>query len=154
MMYVKMINKKAISPMIATVLMVAFAIVLAILVWFWYSGVMDDYTNKPGLTGQQSCAQEVDFTLGSATMVGTDISFEIENKGSVDINKFKVIITGDSLVTVDTSTGVLQASTIPLSVPFDSSAIGTPTKIEVMPIIVIQGQVSICDENMEISSVS
>ena len=74
-----MTNKKAISPMIATVLMVAFAIVLAILVWFWYSGVIDDYTNKLGLTGQQSCAQEVDFTLGAATIIGTDISFEIEN---------------------------------------------------------------------------
>ena len=39
-------NKKGISPLIATVLLVAFVILIAVLIWFWWDNVIKDQISK------------------------------------------------------------------------------------------------------------
>ncbi len=151
-------NKKAISPLIATVLLISFVIILAILVWFWYSGIIEDWTDKSGITGDQQCAMDVDFVINSAaTNPGnTSVLFEIENQGAIHINNFRVIITGStgSIATNETNSGVLMATTSQLSMNYDQAALGTLETMDIIPIISVQGQTFTCDQKLQTSSVN
>ena len=42
--------KKGISPLVATVLLIGFVIVIAVTVWFWYRGIVEEQAQKTGTT--------------------------------------------------------------------------------------------------------
>jgi flagellin-like protein len=150
-------NKKAISPLIATVLLVAFVIILAILVWFWYAEIIEDWTEKSGITGDQQCAMDVDFVINSATPNpgNTAILFEIENKGAIHINNFRIILKGSTGLTAtnETNLGVLMATTSQLSMNYDSINLGNVETIDIIPIISVQGQVFTCNQKQQTSNI-
>lgn len=83
-------NKRGISPLIATVLIIGFTIVLAVLVIVWLSGVFEGELDKSqcGIKGQDFCASLsgigglLDVT---ATQAGTDAAVDITAVWAGDI---------------------------------------------------------------------
>ncbi len=64
------LNKKGISPLIATVLLIGFVIMMAILIWFWWNKVLKEQARKIGetSTAEWICANEVEFSASGGTL--------------------------------------------------------------------------------------
>ncbi|MCX6711503.1 MAG: hypothetical protein NT139_00490 [Candidatus Woesearchaeota archaeon] len=78
-------NKKGISPLIATVLLIGFTVALAAVIMTWGGGFVRDMTRNTEQSTQSAlkCTQ-LDFKIQRASCTG----LTIENKGSVDIKSF------------------------------------------------------------------
>jgi len=78
-------NKKGISPLIATVLLIGFTVALAAVIMTWGGGFVRDMTRSTEQSTQSAlkCTQ-LDFKIQKASCTG----LTIENKGSVDIKSF------------------------------------------------------------------
>jgi len=78
-------NKRGISPLIATVLLIGFTVALAAVIMTWGSGFVRNMTTATEQNTQSAlkCTQ-LDFKIQKATCSG----LTIENKGSVDIKSF------------------------------------------------------------------
>lgn len=80
-------NKKGLSPIIATVLLILLVLVLAGIIFTWMRGFVSEQLVKGSKTVEQAC-QEVDFDVQFVTT--TDL--EIVNRGNVPISSFEVKI--------------------------------------------------------------
>jgi len=99
-------NKKGISPLIATVLIIGFTIVLAVLVITWISGTVNDQTESTDcMVGlQNQCLQSVGALSVAQVGAAQNANVNIVNEGSVVYNTGKLVLldsTGASLALVD-----------------------------------------------------
>tara|TARA_Y100000310_G_C20659472_1_gene803877 strand:+ start:1729 stop:2283 length:555 start_codon:yes stop_codon:yes gene_type:complete len=108
-------NKKGISPLIATVLLIGFAVALAAVVMTWG---LDFIKTTADTTTEQStrtlvCASELQFEISAvdcyddsnpAAIVPGKIS--IDNRGQIDITQviLRIHDSADNVVSIDTST--------------------------------------------------
>lgn len=142
-------NKRGISPLVATVLLVAIVIIIGVLIFFWYTDVLEKQQEKEQLTSELICSQKVEFKLESvgcfkSTENNADeynIVFKVENTGEAHINKFKVIVrdkdSGNVLANMQTGTGVNFPQTEQLSIKIDSGLLNNQKlEVEVIPIII------------------
>lgn len=87
-------KKRGISPLIATVLLIGFTIVLAALVMRWGSTMFRDVTIETGCESDAivTCSQSVSIELTGATYDGTSKvgSISVVSNGDKDIDKFVV----------------------------------------------------------------
>lgn len=151
-------NKRGISPLVATVLLVAIVIIIGLLIYFWYSNVLIKQTEKEQLTSELICAQKIEFELkniGCSIPLNssdpTAVIFKATNTGSAHINKFQVVVRyndGD-VINVQTGTGVNYPETEQLSAEVPDLISGTVLDIEVTPIIINQGTAKECTEQMK-----
>jgi flagellin-like protein len=77
-------NKRGISPVIASVLMILMVVVLSGMVFLWARGFITEQVEKFGKPIEEQCAA-INFV---ATKVGNDL--EILNRGSIDIRHFDI----------------------------------------------------------------
>lgn len=107
-------NKKGISPLIATVLLIGFAVALAAVVMTWG---LDFIKNTADATESQTqntliCASDLSFVISDVNPSAGSVT--VDNRGQVDIKSIIFRIYGDSGVdTIDSANGVLN----PMSVP-------------------------------------
>ena len=92
-------NKKGISPLIATVLLIGFSVALAAVVMTWGLDYLKGTTEKVGGKTDEVllCATELDFEISSVDCnTGT---VQVQNNGAVDIANltFRVYKSGDVL---------------------------------------------------------
>ena len=57
------VNKKGVSPLVASILLVAIVIVIAFLVFWWYGDYVAENLDKSGITADQACMQDVGFSI-------------------------------------------------------------------------------------------
>jgi len=95
-------TRKAVSPVIATVILVAVAITVAVGVSYWMGGISSQYTQF----------EKVEIQTGYATAVtgGWNITLTVKNSGSADATITHVFV-NDVPVTSLTATGVAANST-------------------------------------------
>ena len=95
-------ERKAISPVIATVILVAVAITVAVGVSYWMSGISSQYTQF----------EKVEIQTGYATVVtgGWNITLTIKNSGSADSTITHVFV-NDVPVTSLTASAVVAGQT-------------------------------------------
>ncbi len=107
-------NKKGISPLIATVLLIGFAVALAAVVMTWG---LDFIQETAEATEDQTkntlvCASDLSFAISDVST--TEGTITIDNRGQVDIKSLIFRIYGvDGVDTVDTS----EETITPMSVP-------------------------------------
>ena len=93
-------NKKGISPLIATVLLVGLVVTIAMVVFFWYGNYLEEFLNKQGVELEASCTQDVQIYLSELscdTYTGeTFLNFKIENQGSATLRGLNVAYILDS----------------------------------------------------------
>ena len=83
-------NKKGISPLISTVLIIGFTIVLAVLVITWISGTVDDTTSE---TDCMTDAQNICLDSIGALKLSVSASdyLIVVNEGADDIDKITIV---------------------------------------------------------------
>lgn len=83
----KMRKKKAISPLIATVLLIGFTVALATVVMLWAKGYITERAEKEGaLSEKQLECTYIDMTVNKAVLSGNVLSLELENKAEKSID--------------------------------------------------------------------
>jgi len=81
-------RKRGLSPVIATVLLIALVLVLAAIIFMWARGFISEQIEKFGTPIEDLCST-VDFDIEIIdTAIGYD--FEIANRGNVPIHKFDI----------------------------------------------------------------
>jgi len=150
-------NKKAISPLLATVLLVAFIIIIAVLVWLWWGNVVKEASEKTSVKtqGQFACQNEVEFIVKdiSCTYIDPNTAIiNIENKGSSRIDNFKAIVTdssGDLSVIPNLDESIFPAEAKQISVTHNLT---TPSKITLIPMVAREGFLTVCNEKQIIQN--
>jgi flagellin-like protein len=131
-------NKRGLSPLIATILLVGFAVVVVTLVMVWGTGFVLEIQEKEGTLaqGRLTCVADVRINVLSIEKIDfTTIDVNVVNIGA-RIDGFVFRITGDvgtEVVTVNQ--GVEQAETKSVEVVFDSVESGDLLNgaVEVIP---------------------
>ena len=101
-------SKKGISPLIATVLVIGFTIVLAALVIQWGGGLFKDIQDRTGETaeGNEKCAtQLLNLEIGQVKKeAGSNtVTLIIDNLNQIDVSKFdfRLYLGNDEVKTLD-----------------------------------------------------
>tara|TARA_Y100000310_G_C20342990_1_gene650701 strand:- start:141 stop:617 length:477 start_codon:yes stop_codon:yes gene_type:complete len=81
-------NRRGISPVIASVLLIALVLVLAAIIFLWARGFISEQIEKFGTPIEDLCA-EVNFDI---EVVASNVSynFEVANRGNVPIHNFDI----------------------------------------------------------------
>lgn len=130
-------NKRGVSPVIATVLLIAIVIVIAAIIFIWASGFLSERAQKSGRAVELSCP-EISFTAGYD---GPDASGNkkvgVINRGNVPIYAFNVKEVGDGEVLVYKNLGstITQGDTAQVEIPSHISG-------EILMVPVILGESS------------
>lgn len=156
-----MTNKKGISPLIATILLVALVIAIALIVWFWYANFLQDQTRKLGeqALAEGECVLDVDFKIESASCnaaTPNNILISLRNEGKINIADFRVRVfdaAGKSQMII-VGEGLLETHAKQTSVEYDPAKIGTPKRIEIMPIVTTEGAVKTCTNKVALVSLT
>lgn len=131
-------GKKAVSPIVSTVLLIMIVIVLASIIFVWSKGfIKEAYTKQVGGQTQdvnQICSSGLDL----APFVNPDGSFGFTNNGNVPIYGFnlKLISSGTGTSTIGTyfaNTSVNPSKTV--IVPSNIYNYNLYSQIEIIPII-------------------
>lgn len=139
-------KKRGVSPLIATVLLIGFAVIVAAAVWMWYGNIVKGQFMKQGALSEieSACLSDIDLQVVSASKSGTDITIDIKNSGNKIFNGIRVIVNGgeDVLSEKETFKPTEQKS---LTVKTSKAGI-IPKDITVMPMIVRQGVPGTCSD--------
>ncbi len=158
-------NKKGISPLIATVLLIGFAVALAAVVMTWGLDFIKSTADATESQTQNTliCASDLSFAISDVNP--SDGSITVDNRGQVNIKSviFR-IYTPDGVETVDSASGALNLESIPkfgvkdfkdnITVPPStilSDLLDTATKVEA--IATVAGDVGeediVCPQNIQ-----
>ncbi|HLC55858.1 MAG TPA: archaellin/type IV pilin N-terminal domain-containing protein [Candidatus Nanoarchaeia archaeon] len=151
----KRVNEKGLSPLIATVLLIGFAIAIAILIWFWYGNFVKNQAEKEkSLTeGKLACSQEVNFQVKkidklSPSQASPDygLSITVENKGTTRIDDFRVKIKGQTTESLTAGQSLDRTSSRQFSVSYDHNKVGDPILATITPMIIRNKSLVTCDQ--------
>jgi flagellin-like protein len=95
-------NKRGVSPVIATVLLISIVIVLSGIVYLWAQGFVTEGTQKFGEPIERAC-DSIDFAADVVPSNG-DYVLEINNRANVPLYGFDVKILGEGTVKVHETT--------------------------------------------------
>ena len=152
-----MLNKKGISPLIATILLVALVIAIALIVWFWYANYLQIKADKIGkkAIAEGECVLNIEFKIESASCspaAPNNILISLRNEGKVNIADFRVRVYGTSgsqMIIVGKDLPETQSTQT--SVQYDPSTIGTPQRIEVLPVVSSEGTITTCTNKIALA---
>ncbi|MBM3228537.1 hypothetical protein FJZ20_01475 [Candidatus Pacearchaeota archaeon] len=84
-------NKKGVSPVIATVLLIAMVIIIGLIIFFWFRGLTKEAITKFGGVNVELVCEDVQFQAAYSPTVGT---VSISNLGNVPIYDLRLKISG------------------------------------------------------------
>jgi len=115
-------NKKAISPVVSTVIMLGFAIALGIIVIGWG----EEIEQKTYLDCDKVRIELVIIDNEPVLCYNNEgLDFMIENRGSIDIKGFKLNIIGDKDISkVEIEQSIKIGDVVKMTVPYDRERIG------------------------------
>ncbi len=162
-------SRKAVSPLIATVLLIAFAVALGAVVMNWGRGYVEDTANiaRERSDTEVTCASEVDVDIveidsvpqicynASFTLDNTSVEFIAENKQSRDVEWIQVRLIGTATrvpLTMDLSTQASNLTTNQaklMNISFETATFGTPQQIKLTPYIKVGASEVACPSSAE-----
>lgn len=144
---IKIMKKRGISPLVATVLLLGFTVALAAVIMTWGQGFTRDIQKTTEETSniQVICATDVVFDIDNACEVDANtVRVVIKNDGARDIDSFKArLYRSGSDVSTANVTGV-SAFGIKSK---DISKTGTIKLVELLPVITVGGKSITCSQN-------
>jgi flagellin-like protein len=149
-------NKKGISPLIATVLIIGFTVALAAVIMTWgqsFSKSMSQSTEETTAV-QLACAQDVQFDLTNVCHDGAgNLKLTVENNGNKDLDEITARIKKDqstidvvSALTIDVG---LSAFGLDVYDVFEADLVNVVnatavTEVELIPLITVGGKQVTC----------
>ena len=149
-------DKKGVSPLIATILLVAIVIVIAFLVFWWYGEFVQNQLDKSDATAEQACLQDVSFGLSDGNCTDGDsaemkiISFSVDNTGDVRIGSFRALVEGDSSISQEIAQGVEQGVSTKLSLLVNIDDLGNSLDVEIIPMVSAGGTTKHCTDQSQL----
>lgn len=146
-------SKKGVSPLIATILLIAFAVALGSVVMNWglnlNLGKSTDFCRNVEIKIRNIDAAEVCF--GGFGQNGY-INFIIDNSGAIDVNGLAIWITGDKGTRLfDLDNILIKKDSLydkkDKEVTYDFSAFGNIKQVQFIPKIKIEQATEICPKN-------
>jgi flagellin-like protein len=121
-------NRKAVSPVIATLLMIAIAVASGTLVYVWSMGIVGTLQSSGGQQTKQQLMME------AYKAVGTSWTFNLRNPGSATLTVAAVYINGTTCTFQPTSPTIAPATSQQLTVNVSglsglTMGVGYPVKI-------------------------
>ncbi|MBI2110650.1 hypothetical protein HYT51_02625 [Candidatus Woesearchaeota archaeon] len=131
-----MYHKKAFSPLVATIILIGFTILLAALVFTWSGRLITETEEIIGTMIQSSEDMRIEVEDVAYDSYGT-ILFTVENKQNKLIDNLTVILTGEEGTQAILTSGLNQYETNRFTILFDPLITGINlTKIEVIPVTI------------------
>lgn len=153
-------NKKGISPLIATVLIIGFTVALAAVIMVWGQGFIKGMQEKTeaGADVQLTCAQDVVVAVSDACIipavapaVPTQLKVTVKNDGNKDLSTLtlRVYESASKIATVNlgalTAFGVNTFTATPTGI-----TVGSIQQVEVVPQVMISGKPVACAQSAAI----
>jgi len=134
-------KKRGISPVIATVLLIAMVVVVALIIFIWFRGMVGESATKFGKNIELVC-EDVEFDASFSSSTDT---LSIVNRGNVPIFRVRIKIFEEGSHTTEeldsddgwVDTGLGQGGTF--SGPLDLGDLN-PDKITVFPVLIGEGK--------------
>ncbi|HZX12042.1 MAG TPA: archaellin/type IV pilin N-terminal domain-containing protein [Candidatus Nanoarchaeia archaeon] len=141
---------RAISPLVATVILIGLVVVIGSLLWFFLGRTIDDIIEKEGAKCNAQQAAEIDYTLTRCTPCtpgicapGQETLLVIKNTGRTRITGFRVKIADGTTQTIDPDLLPAEEKTIIVR-----SASADGDEIRLFPVIIKEGKVITCSEKL------
>ncbi len=137
-------GRKGVSPIIATVLLIALVVVIAAIIFFWAKRFVGEACEKGGTSTENKCA-EVNLEVSRAGS-----TLYLDNQGNVAIAKVRIKInSGGSESVVDEDVNLAAGLATTIDVPDISGA----EEVTILPVLQGAAKSSACEdvcENLEI----
>lgn len=152
-----MYKKRGISPLIATVLLVGFVIIIAVAVYLWYGNIIKGELVKRSALAEidSDCEALISLSVSDAAYSGSGIVVTIKNTGSEIFNGVRVLADySDKNVVLSEKEMFKPGEVKELTFSCDECGGSSPNKIEVMPMIVRQGIPGTCSSKKVVYNLS
>ena len=135
------LNRKAVSPLIATVLLISFAVALGAVVMAFGSKTFEESFTKNCLN--------IDLKISSACYapVSQKLKMDLLNNGKADIASFKLWIAGDSVFKTTIEEKINKGESISKEVDYNPSTYGEASSISIIPSVKKGDQTIWCIDN-------
>src|SRR3989344_8590518 len=143
-------KKRGISPLIATVLLIGFTIVLAAAIFQWGSSLFEKIkaqSEEKALT-KITCVSDVNIDIKQACNLISSALITIDNKGNINVKGLTVRLIGDKTYVqkVDEEIDSFGAKKISVKMPY---GITNLKQVEVFPRILVDGKEQTCDSKIK-----
>ncbi len=134
-------KKRGVSPLVATVILVAIVIIIALLLWFWYNNFLEEQRSKAQVELTQECVQNTELQVRSASCIenlGTyTIALDLSNTGSSKITSFIFSIDSYSDSVSRGSGKILDPGTsLDYTLQTNSTELdGAPQEVKIIPVV-------------------
>lgn len=137
---IRNLKKRGVSPVIATVLLISMVVIIGIIIFLWFRGMVGETVTKFGKNIELAC-EDVVFDASYSKEIGTEEkTLYISNNGVVPIYDMNVKIEGAgshetkklSVISSWTEEKGIQGGVFSEDI---SSAVGTSTKLTLTPIL-------------------
>jgi|SRR3989344_4963824 len=145
-------EKRGISPLIATVLIIGFTIVLAATIFQWGGSLVEKLKgqSEEGLT-KITCATDVNIDIKQACDMINSVLLTVDNKGNIPVKGLTVRLIGEKTDVQKVENSEIDpfgAKKISATIPFDMRS-SRPTKVEVFPRILVDGKEQTCESEIK-----
>jgi len=154
-------SKKGVSPLIATVLLIAFAVALGAVVMNWGRTYVEDTAKfaREKSDIEIKCSSDVKLEFLKIKDVkhicyyydasNLKVNFTVENTGKLDVYGLQVTVVGNKEVNtteidLEASNNVLKRARFYKNTSVNMGDIGDPSQIRIVPVIKIEGNKNAC----------
>ncbi len=156
------LKKKGVSPLIATVLLIAFAVALGAVVMNWGRTYVEETADKAKQTSDTKVSCSMDIAMKYVTINGDKqlcynetenyIQFTLLNTGTKNIELLQAIIIGADSIYVNSSldnSSILASHPLKTNITYDFDTYGSIQKISLTPAIKVEGKIEpvLCADN-------
>jgi flagellin-like protein len=146
------LKKKAVSPLIATVLLIAFAVALGAVVMNWGRTYVEETAEKAQKTSNTKVSCSMDVNLKYVTLNGRKqicynesedvIRFTLQNSGSKTIEGIDVQVIGaeDFYITTISNSSIRSSFLLKTNITYDFTTYGDIQKVSLIPKISVEGE--------------
>ncbi len=153
-------KKRGVSPLVATVILVAIVVIIALLLWFWYNNFLEEQREKAGIDLAMECAQNTELQVRSSscinTLEGYTITIELSNTGDSKLTGFVFGINSVSSSVSKESSKVLESGTsLTYAINIADAEIDvSPNEVEIIPIVSKGSEIKHCSEQTAFTSIT
>lgn len=140
-------KKRGVSPLIATVLLIGFVIMIAVAVFFWYNNLVKGEIEKEGAKSEidVDCASLIDLNVLDVSPSGDKYTITIVNTGSEVFNGIRFLAYyGNDNIVLSEKEMFAVGETKDIIITCDECVGKSIDKVEIMPIIVRKGIPGTC----------
>ena len=160
-------KKRGVSPLVATVILVAIVIIIALLLWFWYNNFLEEQREKAGIDLTQECAQNTELQVRSSSCIDVvdeesyTITIELANTGSSKLTGFLFgvdstygSVTKESSRVLDPGTSLQYTISVDYDELLHNEAPVLPNQVEIIPIVSKGSEIKHCNDQSAFTTIT